>query len=171
MGNVSVINNIESLFQLADAIVDKVELIKESEGKVILIADDEPLTFELIKEYFGNANLHYKILRAETGRKAYNLAVSELPDLIITDWIMPEFDGPDLIKKLKENNTTKDIPVILITGGLFPEKQFNKVFFEGAIDYIRKPLDETELITRVTTWLSLNKPLRDLKRLTPYPEQ
>src|SRR5689334_16050047 len=104
---------IHRAFNFAKAIVDKVEFVELAKTKVILIADDEPLTFELIHEFLTSASINAKILMADTGRKAYQLAVSELPDLIITDWIMPEFDGPHLIKKLKANPSTAHIPVIV----------------------------------------------------------
>src|SRR5437879_615436 len=80
--------SLSSFFRVAKRIVTWVEEIEQPCNKVILVADDEPLTFELIKEFFSDANLHFKILKAESGRSAYNLAIKELPDLIITDWIM-----------------------------------------------------------------------------------
>lgn len=144
-------DKIQRAFKFAETIVEKVECIELTRTKVILVADDEPLTFELIDEFLRNANLHFKILTADTGLKAYHLAVSEIPDLIITDWIMPEFDGPHLIKKLKANPITSHIPVIVTTGAMFPDDAFNKVFDNGAIDYFRKPIDEFELIGCVAT--------------------
>src|SRR5258708_30204660 len=92
---------IHSAFNFAKAIVEKVEGAKLTKTEVILVADDEPLTFELIEEFLNNTRLRFKILRADTGRKAYLQAISEVPDLVITDWIMPEFDGLHLIRKLK----------------------------------------------------------------------
>lgn len=155
--------NIDSTFQLAKMIVKKVEQIDRGKKKVILVADDEPLTFELITEFFDDANFDFRIIRADTGRKAYNLAVEELPDLIISDWIMPEFDGPHLIKKLKANPHTKNIPVIITTGAVFPANEFNEVLTTGAIDYVQKPIDERELIARVKTALALSESLKGIK--------
>ncbi|HTH56065.1 MAG TPA: response regulator [Cyclobacteriaceae bacterium] len=155
--------NIHSGFQLAKMIVTKVEQIDQQKQKVILVADDEPLTFELITEFFDDANIDCRIVRADTGRKAYHLALEEIPDLIISDWIMPEFDGPDLIKKLKANPATENIPVIITTGAVFPEKEFNKVLTTGAIDYIQKPIDERELIARTKTAFALSESLRGVK--------
>lgn len=155
------VKNIHSSFQLAKMIVTKVEQIdRDKEKVVILVADDEPLTFELITEFFTDANFDCKILRAETGRKAYHLAIEEIPDLIISDWIMPEFDGPDLIKKLKANPATENIPVIITTGAVFSDKDFSKLLTTGAIDYVRKPIDERELIARTKTALALSESLR-----------
>lgn len=156
--------NIHSSFQLAKMIVTKVEQIDRGRRKVILVADDEPLTFELITEFFNDANFDFKIIKADTGRKAYHLALEEVPDLVISDWIMPEFDGPDLIKKLKANAATENIPVIITTGAVFTENEFDKVLTTGAIDYVRKPIDEHELIARVKTALALSESLKGIKQ-------
>ena len=148
---------IGSVFNFAKAIVEQVENVELTKTKKILVADDEPLTFELIDEFLKNAKLRFKILTADTGRKAYELTVSEMPDLVITDWIMPEFDGPHLIKKLKANSTTAHIPIIVTTGGMFNDDVLNKVFESGAISYFKKPIDEHELIGCVTTALAFPK--------------
>ena len=145
---------INGAFSFAKAIVEQVEYAELTRTKVILVADDEPLTFELIDEFLKNAKFRFKILRADTGRKAYLLAVSELPDLIITDWIMPEFDGPHLIKKLKANPVTAHIPVIVTTGAMFNEEFLSKVFETGAVNYFKKPIDEFELIGCVISALA-----------------
>lgn len=138
--------DIYSAFNFAKAVVEKVECDELAKTKVILIADDEPLTFELIEEFLSNTKIRFKILKAETGRRAYLQAIEEIPDLIITDWIMPEFDGPHLIKKLKANPLTAHIPVIVTTGAVFTDEVINKVLDSGAISYFKKPIDELELI-------------------------
>jgi PleD family two-component response regulator len=138
--------DIYSAFNFAKSIVEKVECYELAKTKVILVADDEPLTFELIEEFLNNTKISFKLLRAETGRKAYLQAVQEVPDLVITDWIMPEFDGPHLIKKLKANPLTSHIPVIVTTGAVFTDEVINQVFESGAISYFKKPIDELELI-------------------------
>ena len=134
--------NIYSCFQLAKMIVTKVKEIETQKKKTILVADDEPLTFGLIEEFFHEANLSCNILRASTGRTAYAIAASRMPDLIITDWLMPELNGLDLIKQLKANPQTRDIPVIMITGALFKSNEFNEIIAAGAIDCINKPFED-----------------------------
>lgn len=154
---------IHSYFQLARMVIEKAEQIEQQEEKLILVADDEPLTFELIQEYFKDADLPYKILKAETGSSAFKLATTEIPDLIITDWLMPVYDGLDLIKKLKLNPTTKDIPIIMVTGAEVPNEEFNKVLAAGAVDFIRKPIEDNELIARVKAALALRESLKEIK--------
>lgn len=145
---------INTAFNFAKAIVEKVEFSELTKTQVILVADDEPLTFELIEEFLNNTRIRFKILRAETGRKAYLQAVEEIPDLIITDWIMPEFDGPHLIKKLKANPLTAHIPVIVTTGAVLSSEMLDKVYETGAVSYFTKPIDEHELIGCVVSALA-----------------
>ncbi len=141
--------NIYSCFQLAKLVVAKVKEIETKKRKTILVADDEPLTFDLIEEFFQDANLFCNIIPASTGRVAYNMAVSKRPDLIITDWLMPGLNGLELIEQLKANPETRDIPVILVTGALFSHEEYSKMLAAGAVDCIRKPFDDMELVTRV----------------------
>lgn len=138
--------SVHSFFQMAKIIVAKVELMDRSKPSLILVADDEPLTHELIHEFLYEAGLNCKIIKAETGRKAYELAVEKVPHLIITDWIMPEFDGPDLIRKLKRNELTKDIPVVLTTGASFPDNIMDKTLEAGAVDCLLKPIEASQLV-------------------------
>src|SRR5882757_5877630 len=119
--------NIHSYFQLAHLIVSKVGEIETNNLKIILVVDDEPLTFRLIEEFFQDANLNCEILTASTGHIAYAVAVEKMPDLIITGWIMPELDGVGLIRQLRANPQTKDIPVIMTTGALIPKGEFYNV--------------------------------------------
>lgn len=155
--------NIHSGFQLAKMVVEKIEEIEIKEKRVILVADDEPLTFRLIEEFFKDANLACHILQAANGSIAYAMAISKRPDLIITDWLMPELNGLDLIKRLKADPQTKDIPVIMITGAIFQKDEYNKIIAAGAVDCIRKPFVDMELISRVKTALTLHDALKEIK--------
>jgi putative two-component system response regulator len=148
--------NIYSSFQLAKMVVTKVNEIEAKEKKVILVADDEPLTFKIIDEFFQNANFPFHMLQAPNGKKAYTIALSQKPDLIITDWFMPELNGLELIKQLKANPLTRDTPMIMITGALFHHAEHKKILDAGATACIRKPFDEMELVASVRTALALN---------------
>jgi len=155
--------NIYSCFQFAKMVVTKVEEIETKKSKAVLVADDEPLTFKLIDEFFKDANLPCHILQASNGNMAYAMATSKKPDLIITDWLMPGLNGLDLIKQIKANPQTRDIPVILITGALFQHDEYNRILAAGAVDCIRKPFDNMELIARVKTALALHDALKEIR--------
>ena len=121
-------------------------------SKTILIVDDTPNNLKLLFEYLSNAG--YKILVAQSGKKAIKTALAVYPDLILLDVMMSGLNGFDICRHLKANASTKDIPIIFMTALAETE---NKVqgFKLGAVDYITKPIDREELLARINTHLSL----------------
>ena len=79
----------------------------------ILVVDDDAAINELIKVNLELA--YYKVITAEDGNKGYALVKQELPDLIVLDVMMPEADGFTVAKRIRENNSTKDIPILMLT--------------------------------------------------------
>jgi CheY-like chemotaxis protein len=136
--------------------------MSETEEKKILIVDDQPENLEAIADCFTNYKLDYSVLRAPNGSIAYELAEIRLPDLIITDWDMPEMNGIELIKELKSNTVTKDIPVIMCTGVMTTSENLRTAINAGAVDFIRKPIDEIELVARVHSMLCLSDSFKQL---------
>lgn len=123
---------------------------------LILIADDEPANIQIIVESLSNSDLNHKIIRATNGKILCELAEKRMPDLIITDWEMPEMNGIEAIKKLKSNEITKDIPVVMCTGIMTTAENLKLALMSGAVDYIRKPVNPIELEARVRSMLLLN---------------
>ena len=119
----------------------------------ILVADDDQMILDFITQILEDEN--YKIYSALNGKIAYDLAVQYLPDLIIIDWNMPELNGIETLKILKKNQTTNDIPVIIITGIMNSKENLKEAFDAGAIDYISKPIDHIELVSRTRSMLML----------------
>jgi len=128
----------------------------DSEGKYkILIADDDisiikDIIFILIK------NPDYVILTTSNGMSACQIAIAEAPDLIIMDWQMPVMDGIEATRQLNLNEETKDIPVIISTGTMLTPSDLSCALLAGAVDYLRKPVDEIELTARVANVLKLS---------------
>ncbi len=116
----------------------------------ILVVDDDEAINELIKI---NLELSfYKVLTALDGNKGYALAKQELPDLVILDVMMPEVDGYTVAKRIRENESTKDIPIIMLTAlGMLQNKA--QGFDIGVDDYIVKPFEIEELLMRVKALL------------------
>ena len=81
-------------------------------AKILVVDDDEAIN-ELIKVNLELAL--YKVVTAFDGNKGYALAKQELPDLIILDVMMPEVDGYTVAKRIRENESTKDIPILMLT--------------------------------------------------------
>ncbi len=125
---------------------------KYSLAKTILIVDDNPDNLKLLFEYLSNTI--YKILVANNGEKAIKIANVVNPDLILLDVMMSEMDGFTACSHLKNNTTTKDIPIIFMTG-LTEVADKVQGFTLGAVDYITKPIEREELLARIKTHLAL----------------
>ena len=121
----------------------------------ILVIDDEPENIKNILE--GLSQQNYKILISNDGRTGYSIAKDTIPDLVITDWDMPELDGLMTIRLLKKDENTRKIPVIMATGKMITSDNLKSALEAGAIDYVRKPIDKIELIARVESAILLVK--------------
>jgi len=120
---------------------EDVEVFEEREetasvrNYVILFVDDNPDISSYVKM---NLEKIYKIYIGKNGQEGFDLALKHMPDLIITDVMMPEIDGIELTRKIKKNEITRHIPVILLSARSAIESQ-REAIGEGAIDYITKP--------------------------------
>ena len=131
----------------------------------ILIVDDEPGNLQaIVRAFQGMDDCPYEILQTLSARKALEIAQAEQPDLIITDWDMPEVDGIALIRMLKENPATRDILVIMCTGVMTTSEHLRTALDAGAVDYIRKPVDELELNARTRSMLQLSAMMKRMRR-------
>ncbi len=131
----------------------------------ILIVDDEPTNLWHLVDMLEMSNQNYLILQANTADRALYIAKKVLPSIIITDWNMPEKNGLELIKELKEYDSTKHIPVIMATGFMLTPEDIKTALEAGAVDYVRKPIDATELIARVHSALTLAAQHKEIIKL------
>ena len=126
-------------------------------GKKILIVDDILENIQIIISVFEKNNPEFELFQAPNGYLALNIAKKVIPDIIITDWDMPEMNGIDLITKLKQETKLKDIPVIMATGVMTSVEYLQMALSAGAVDYIKKPIDEVELVARTLSALNLSE--------------
>ena len=143
----------------------------------ILVIDDDTSINELIK-----VNLElggYNVVQAYDGIKGFALAKQELPSLIILDVMMPEVDGFTVAKRVRENSSTKDVPIIMLTALSQLNDKANG-FNIGVDDYLVKPFEIEELLMRVKALLKRThqipisasvKDLQTLGEITLLPEQ
>lgn len=125
----------------------------------VLAVDDERQHLNIISELLSD---DYKVLAAKGGGKALEIANSDTPpDLILLDVVMPDMDGYQVCKKLKENERTRDIPVIFLTVKSDANDEAYG-FSLGAVDYIAKPFSPPIVRARVKTHLLLNRTLLEL---------
>jgi len=129
----------------------------------ILIVDDMPSNLQIIFGYLKKTGLPYKILQAPSGSIACKIIEKVIPDLVITDWEMPQMDGLELVKYFKNHQLTKDVPVIMCTGVMTTSQNLQTALEAGAVDFIRKPVDEIELIARVNSMLKLSDSIKKIK--------
>ena len=116
----------------------------------LLIIEDEPDLRELLS--FTLSREGYDVMEAETAETALQMLDSTLPDLAIVDWMLPGMDGIELVKRLRRDDVTEDLPIIMLTArGEEPDKL--KSFDVGIDDYITKPFSPRELLARIKALL------------------
>ncbi len=124
----------------------------------ILVIDDEPGNIEAIISCLQESN--YKISIATDGESGFQIAQETLPDLIITDWDMPNLSGIATIKLFKSNEILKNTPIIMATGKMIKSEDLRLALDAGADDYIRKPVDKLELIARTRSMILLYETMK-----------
>jgi len=118
----------------------------------LLIVDDEERNIRLLKALLAPQN--YNLREAINGEEALQRIAEELPDMVLLDVMMPKINGFEVCRRLKQDEKTKTIPVILVTA--LSEKQHRVQALEaGADDFISKPVDQTELTVRVKSLLRI----------------
>jgi signal transduction histidine kinase/DNA-binding response OmpR family regulator len=128
-----------------------------SEKPIVLIAEDNEELREYIKEVLSD---NFEVLEADNGKLAWEKALNYIPDLIISDWMMPELTGVEFCGLVKENVKTSHIPVIILTSKSNNESKI--VGWEvGADDYITKPFNANLLEVRVKNLLEIRRKLRE----------
>mgnify|MGYP001143508862 CR=1 FL=1 len=129
----------------------------------VLIADDSIQNLEILQNYLDNASFDYEIFEANNGEEACEIAEGEALDLILLDWEMPVMKGIDALRRLKSQEKTKNIPVIMVTGRAESE-DLKEAFDAGATDYVEKPVREKELQARVESAIKLHKAIELIKQ-------
>lgn len=115
-------------------------------GKSVLIVDDEPAIREMITVALEMAD--YECLEAADAREAHALIIDKQPDIILLDWMLPGTSGIELARRLKKEETTADIPIIMLTAKVEEDNKIRGLEV-GADDYITKPFSPRELIARL----------------------
>ncbi len=120
--------------------------MSEPAAPTVLVADDEPDVRELVTYRLRRSG--YEVVEAGDGQEALELALERLPALAVLDVMMPKLDGYELTRRLRAEETTSNMPVILLTARA-QEADIARGFEAGADDYLRKPFNPDELVARV----------------------
>jgi putative two-component system response regulator len=141
------------------------ETIEQENVPTILAVDDAPMNLSLIT---GLLKSHYRVKVANSGEKALRIVHSDLPpDLVLLDVMMPDLDGIEVCRRLKDDPRTRHIPVIFLTA--MSKSEDERIGLEaGAVDYITKPISPPILLARVKTHLQLKAGQDFLKDKNAY---
>lgn len=139
----------------------------ESEPVVgrILIADDNEQNRELLEAYLSGDG--HEILMAADGQQTLDVARSQLPDLVLLDIMMPKLSGYEVCAQLKQGETTRRIPILMVTA-LKDTADIQKAVDAGADDFLSKPVHRLELKTRVRSLLRVRHLTNERDRLLAY---
>lgn len=131
----------------------------------ILIVDDNEQNVELMQAYLEELDCEARL--AYNGKEALESIAKCLPDLILLDIMMPQMSGFEVCKRLKANERTRDIPIIMVTA-LNEFGDIERGIDSGTDDFVSKPVNKLELLTRVRTMLKLKHLSDRLERTLAY---
>ncbi|NVK41246.1 MAG: phosphate regulon transcriptional regulator PhoB [Oceanospirillaceae bacterium] len=126
-----------------------------SASKRVLIVDDEAPIREMIAVALEMAG--YECLEADNARDAHEIVVDSTPDLVLLDWMMPGMSGIDFARRLRKDEMTAEIPIIMLTAKGEEDSKV-KGLESGVDDYITKPFSPRELVARLKTVLRRTTP-------------
>jgi signal transduction histidine kinase len=118
---------------------------RNGKSHTILVADDEPDMLRFLK---SQLSLHYHVLEAVDGQEAMDKAAEFLPDIILLDMMMPQKDGLQACREIRERPSTQTIPIVLLTARADEETKI-AALSAGASDFLAKPFSTTELHVRI----------------------
>ncbi len=136
------------------------ENLPEHKAANILLVEDQLDSIRALSQLLTQQG--YKVRKAINGRMAITAAIAELPDLILLDINLPILDGFEVCQKLKEDDSTKDIPIIFLSA-MSDYEYKAKAFQAGGSDYITKPFQAEEVLMRVRNQLMLSQQQRQLR--------
>ncbi len=142
-----------------------VEKSAPTDAQLVAVVDDNPEIRDLIRRRLGGT---YRIVEAGNGDEALSLFESTVPDLIISDVMMPQMDGLELLTRLKESARLSNIPVIMLTADSSPETA-KQVYDTGAITHLVKPFNHSSLLQIVSSVFTARSRNSEINRVKLEP--
>ena len=124
----------------------------------VLVADDQPDIRSFVRRHLERAG--YRVVEAADGEEALGRVRQRLPDLVVSDVMMPRLDGIGLCRALRSDHETDFVPVLLLTAKAAPEDRLEGLA-EHCDDYLTKPFDVRELVARVDNLIAIRRRLRE----------
>ncbi len=141
------------------------ETVDQQRPSKILVVDDNSQNLELLVEYLQTIDVETST--AADGVEALEMVRQVMPDLILLDIMMPRMSGFEVCRKLKSDPQTRDIPIIMVTA-LNELSDIERGVESGTDDFLSKPVNRLELITRVKSLLRLRHLKDELERTLAY---
>ncbi len=138
------------------------------ENATVMLVDDTPANLEVLREMLQDQG--YRVLVFPSGETALKALGRNVPDLILLDIMMPDMDGFEVCRRIKDEERLRDIPVIFISA---LDDTANKIraFTEGGVDYITKPFQERETLARVDIHIRLRRMQQELREYSLHLER
>jgi len=138
---------------------------EQNKTPIILVVDDNQQNLELLQAYLED--LQCQTIPAHDGLEALDIVAKRPPDLILLDIMMPRMSGFEVCRRIKNNPKTASIPVIMVTA-LNEFGDIERAIDSGTDDFLSKPVNKLELLTRVRTMLKLKHLSDELERTLAY---
>lgn len=126
----------------------------------ILVVEDDATSTEIIRINLSHQG--YDLTFVTSGKDAYDIALQQIPDLILMDVKMPGWDGFETCRVFKSDKVLVNIPIIFVTGAV---NDIKKAFLAGGDDYVVKPIQQSELHMRIGFHLERMRFIKEIKQL------
>ncbi len=138
--------------------------VKKAKKKIILLVDEEPVSVQQMNECLLYADRNYEIINSINANLAGKLVESVNPDIIMMNWNAPDPNGVKLVKQLKANPLTKEIPVVVFSRNKTSVADVDAMLSAGALDCQEKPADKATLTIRVKALIRQVDSLNEIKK-------
>ena len=142
--------------------------LPETSTGCLLVVDDQETNIQVVGATLGR--LGFEILPASGGAQAFQRLAVRRPDLILLDLLMPEMDGFEVCRRIRENPLWTEIPIIFLSSA-DDKGLIVRALESGGVDYITKPFNHAELVSRVRTHLALQRARNHLRQLAEDREE
>lgn len=132
----------------------------QSEQDAILVVDDQPANLKVLLSFLQEQD--YRVYMVDSGQRAMEILPKVRPDLVLLDVMMPGMNGFEICRQIKTDKDLATLPVIFMTALDSVEDKMTG-FSAGAVDYITKPFQQTEVLARIHTHITLRKRERELE--------
>ncbi len=121
----------------------------------VLLVDDQVDHLRVLVSIIENHLPGFTIFQAQSGKDVLHILENNIPDIIISDWEMPNMSGLELASTLQQSSSTSSIPIIIVSGINVTASNLKQAFESGAVDFLRKPVNPIELLARINAAITI----------------